>query len=125
MATSIIASLILAFRKGLEEDTICRWYQYVFQRIVEKKGLMSAQHLPSKNIIKNSLRQHLTGFIDVKRNMYEPSVTPNKDYKNILMLSYYRNILVHHFLVDSYVVLSLLTKWANTAQPKQVVWEDV
>jgi len=43
MASSIIASLILAFRKGLEEDTICRWYQHVFLRISAKKGLLSAQ----------------------------------------------------------------------------------
>ena len=125
MATSIISSLILAFRKGLEENTICRWYQYVFQRIVEKKGLMSAQHLPSKNVIKQSLRSYLTKFIDVKRNMYEPNVTPNKDYKNILMLGYYRNVLVHHFLLDSYTVLSIMSKWNNQPQPKKVVWEDV
>jgi glycerol-3-phosphate O-acyltransferase len=57
--------------------------------------------------------------------MYEPNVTPNKDYKNILMLGYYRNVLVHHFLLDSYTVLSIMSKWNNQPQPKKVVWEDV
>jgi len=81
--------------------------------------------MPSRNVIKNNLNIYLKGFIDNKRSMLEPSVSPNKDYKNILMLSYYRNTLVHHFLLDSYVVISLLSKFNQTPQTKDAIWKDV
>jgi len=44
---------------------------------------------------------YLGKFIDQKKNVFEPSVSAKKDYKNIVMLSYYRNNLTHLFINDS------------------------
>jgi glycerol-3-phosphate O-acyltransferase len=51
---------------------------------------------------------YLGGFVDRKRNIFEPSVSASKDYKNILMLAYYRNNLIHLFINESIVACSLL-----------------
>jgi hypothetical protein len=42
--------------------------------------------------------------------MIEPKIVANKDYKNILMLAYYRNILVHHFMHESYIIISTVSR---------------
>mmetsp|Transcript_29850 Transcript_29850/g.29010 ORF Transcript_29850/g.29010 Transcript_29850/m.29010 type:complete len:116 (-) Transcript_29850:548-895(-) len=43
-----------------------------------------------------------------KKGMFEPYVRAQKDYKNILMLSYYRNGLSHIFVNEAFIALTLL-----------------
>ena len=46
-------------------------------------------------------------MIEKKQNVFEPQVKALKDYKNILMLAYYRNSLVHCFINEAYIACSL------------------
>lgn len=62
--------------------------------------------LPSTNSVKIGL-QHLQEYLDKKRDILEPSVTPKVDYKNYLMLGYYRNPLNHIFFNEGLVVTAL------------------
>jgi hypothetical protein len=59
--------------------------------------------------IRMSMR-YLSGFVQVKRSMVEPKTDQGEEYKNLLMLSYYRNILVHHFMHESYILISALSR---------------
>lgn len=47
-------------------------------------------------------------FVDRKRNIFEPSVSAKKDYKNIVMLAYYRSNLIHVFIHDAEIAGAIL-----------------
>jgi glycerol-3-phosphate O-acyltransferase len=42
-----------------------------------------------------------------KRDIMQPSITPNVDYKNFLMLGYYRNPINHIFFNEGLIVVSI------------------
>ena len=100
MATSILASLLLGFRKGISEDSLTLWYPQVYKWIERKGGILNTTKKPSAATMKASLG-YLSNFVEAKRQVLEPKIVANKDYKNILMLAYYRNILVHYFMHES------------------------
>jgi glycerol-3-phosphate O-acyltransferase len=64
-----------------------------------------------------------------KKGVFEPRVTPNIDYKNILLLSYYRNNLIHLFIQEAFVSCSLFGFSAeevwSTGVNRQVLWNKV
>ena len=68
---------------------------------------MSFNSSPSGTMISTSLR-YLEKFLDRKRDVFEPSVSAKKDYKNVLMLAYYRNNLIHLFIHDSEIACTIL-----------------
>jgi len=68
---------------------------------------MSLKAPPSNSSVKAALK-YLEGFIDRKRNIFEPSVVAKKTYKNIIMLAYYRNNLIHLFINDAIIACSIL-----------------
>lgn len=72
---------------------------------------------------------HLNKIVDRKRDVFEPSVVPRVDYKNILMLSYYRNNLNHFFINEAYIACSLFgfghqIAWKEGV-PKLRLWEQI
>lgn len=71
MASSILASLILGFRKGISEESLMLWYGAVHRWIEAKGGICNTTAKPSVQNLKNSL-DHLRNFINCKRMMYEP-----------------------------------------------------
>ena len=109
MSSSILASLILGFRKGISEDSLKFWYPFVHKWIEKKGGLVHGNREPKMDQIRMSMR-YLSGFVQVKRSMVEPKTDQGEEYKNLLMLSYYRNILVHHFMHESYIIISALSR---------------
>jgi glycerol-3-phosphate O-acyltransferase len=52
--------------------------------------------------------KYLEGFVDRKRNIFEPSVSAKKTYQNILMLAYYRNNLIHLFINEAFISCAIL-----------------
>lgn len=68
---------------------------------------MSINARPTKTTIRNALGL-LKSFIDTKKDVFSPQVKANRDYKNILMLAYYRNGIIHTFLNEAYIAASLL-----------------
>jgi glycerol-3-phosphate O-acyltransferase len=57
--------------------------------------------------IQTSLK-FLNHFIDKKRHIFEPSVSALKDYKNLLMLAFYKNQMIHVFLNEAYIACAIL-----------------
>lgn len=80
---------------------------------------MSMNANPTKNTVRNAL-SHLKSFIETKKDVFSPQVKANRDYKNILMLAYYRNGLIHLFLNESYIAASLLSFGNQTAETQGV-----
>lgn len=52
--------------------------------------------------------KYLDGFVERKRDVFEPSVSAKKDYKNIVMLAYYRNNLIHLFIHEAEIACAIL-----------------
>jgi glycerol-3-phosphate O-acyltransferase len=71
-----------------------------------REGQLSNNIPPSVAIIKQAIK-HLSGLLEKKKDVFEASIQAKKDYKNILMLSYYRNSLAHIFLNEAFIACSL------------------
>lgn len=72
---------------------------------------------------------HLNETISKKKDIFEPRVSPKVDYKNILLLSYYRNNLVHLFISEAIISCSLYgfgqTQAWSQGVSKEELWEKV
>lgn len=71
MSSSIIASLILGFRKGISEDSLKYWYSFIHKWIEKKGGLTSTIRKPKMEQLRQSM-SYLSGFISIKRSMVKP-----------------------------------------------------
>lgn len=107
MITSLTASVLLMHRKGISFDSLVSKVDWLFKEIQSRNAELAFNSSPSSTMISTSL-QYLGRFLDRKRNVFEPSVSAKKDYKNILMLAYYRNQLIHVFLHDAEIACSIL-----------------
>ena len=58
----------------------------------------------------------LSGFLEKKKDVFELQIKAQKAYKNVMMLSYYRNNLVHIFLAEAYIACSLLGFGENISE---------
>ena len=104
----MVASIIISKRqRGITEDELVQKVGWLYDEIQIRGGHMSLNNKPSKNTIRTSLG-YLKSFIETKKDVFSPQVKANKDYKNILMLAYYRNGIIHMFVNEAYIAASLL-----------------
>ena len=54
-----------------------------------------------------SALKYLGPFIETKRDVLEPSVSAKKNFKNVIMLNYYRNNLIHVFIHDAEIASAI------------------
>lgn len=85
--------------------------------------MLSTEGLPSVNTVKIGLT-HLNDYLSKKRDIIEPAIVPfpKMDYKNILMLGYYRNPLNHVYFNEGVIIVSMLSfggdrAWSNSISP--------
>lgn len=57
---------------------------------------------------------HLNETVGKKKEVFEPRVIPKVDYKNILLLGYYRNNLIHHFINEALISCSIFEFGQNS-----------
>lgn len=70
--------------------------------------MLSTEGLPSVNTLKIGLT-HLKDYLSRRRDIYEPLIKPKVDYKNILMLGYYRNPLNYVYFNEGVILVSVLS----------------
>jgi len=117
MPTTLVASVLLLHRKGINEQDMEKKVIWLGQTLSQRGILMHSQGMPSANTMKIGL-QHLSEYLDQKRDIFEPSVTPKIDYKNYLMLGYYRNPINFIFFNEGLIVTALFS------QGQEVAWKD-
>jgi glycerol-3-phosphate O-acyltransferase len=130
MATSIVSAIILNNRTGAtSEEDILKKLQWAYHEILARDGLTGINIQPSIATLRASLI-YLKEFLESKKkNSFEPQIKANKDYKNILMLAYYRNNLSHLFINEAYIACALKALGGNTSDDMSVVsvqrlWEQ-
>lgn len=81
--------------------------EWLFKELKARKSEMSLSSAPSIPIITQCLT-FLDGFINRKRDVFEASVQTKRGDKSILMLTYYRNHLIHHFVNEALIAVAFL-----------------
>lgn len=94
-------------RKGISQDQLINKVDWLYKEIKARNGELSFGSSPSGSMISSSLK-YLERFVERKRDIFEPSVSAKKDYRNIVMLSYYRNNLIHIFIHDAEIACAIL-----------------
>ena len=109
LSTSIVSSLMLWSRKGISEDTLITKVHWLCQRIAERGGILPfGCDISGSTIATKSAVNLLSGIlIKSKKNIFEVEVTSDTEYKNVLMLHYYRNGLIHVFILEAIVCVVL------------------
>lgn len=130
MNTAILSSIILQDRhQGLTEEDLLKKTLWLYNEIQERNGLLSLTIKPNVQQIRKSIGL-MSDLLEnnKKSNVFELQIRAKKDYKNILMLSYYRNNLVHVFLNETFIAASLISFGKNLNQEVGVslqrVWEQ-
>lgn len=108
MPTTIVASLILMNRKGINEKDLLKKALWLGQTLKKRKIFIQSQGLPTKSTIQVGL-EHLKDYLENKRGSYQPNITPQVDYSNYIMLWYYRNPLNFAFFNEAVVIASLFS----------------
>lgn len=107
MSTNLVASMLLVDRHaGISEDQLVCKTTWLYNEITSRNGTLAMNTVPSITTVRNSLN-FLKNFVDLKKDVFKPMVKANKDYKNILMLAYYRNNLIHLFINECYIACVL------------------
>ena len=127
MSTAPLASVLLEYRKGISQENMVKQMEYIYQELKARNAPLAEKSSVNSDI--SASMTLLTEFVKKKRDVFEPFVSPKVDYKNILMLAYYKNSLVHIFLKEMIVGVSFLGFGRDTIKQtgitKERVWEKV
>jgi glycerol-3-phosphate O-acyltransferase len=107
MTTSLVATVILMNRRGISLDLLEKRVAFVYDEISARKGIISTT-LPTTPKMIASCLSYLKDFVDNKKQIYEPLISPKTGEKTILMLAYYRNNLTHILINEAEIACSLL-----------------
>lgn len=128
MPTAICASLLLMHRKGISEDELIKQVEYLI-KVLRIRGAHIPSYCNSAQICVRKGTYHLNETVGKKKDIFEPRVIPKVDYKNILLLSYYRNNLIHVFIAEAFISVSLFGFGHHLSSTKGVdrfeLWEKV
>lgn len=120
MPTSIIASILLLHRKGINEELLSSKADWLVKEIKLRGGKLSTD-LPSI-VVKTGL-SHLDQYLERKKDVFHPSFSAKQEYKNVILLSYYRNVLGHLFFNEALVACSLASFGYELAWKEGVTFE--
>ena len=126
MPPSICSSILLMHRRGITREDLVKQVEFVIKLLKQRNAILPSYWNNAKTWVKKGTF-HLNETVGTKKDIIEPRVTPNIDYKNILLLSYYRNNLIHLFINEAFITCSLFgfgfeTAW-STGVSKEDLWE--
>jgi glycerol-3-phosphate O-acyltransferase len=108
MPTTLVASILLLYRKGISEEQLLKNVSWLGMALTKRGAIVAADGgLPNQSTLKIGLK-HLEDYIVKKRNIYKPKVTA-QDNQNYIMLAYYRNALNFVFFNESIIVCAILS----------------
>jgi glycerol-3-phosphate O-acyltransferase len=93
-------------RKGISQDELKKQVEYLISALKVRNAIIPSYCKRPENCLEKGTF-HLSQTMVRKKDIFEPRVTPKVDYKNILLLSYYRNNLIHLFINEAFISCSL------------------
>lgn len=115
MPSSIVASILLMHRKGIVEEGLTKKAEWLIPEITKRGGKISTEFV---HIVVKSGIFHLNNLLEKRKDIFHPSFSAKNDYKNIILLAYYRNMLSHLFFDESIIACSL------AAFGYELAWKD-
>eukprot|EP00916_Digyalum_oweni_P011108 GHVL01018457.1.p1 GENE.GHVL01018457.1~~GHVL01018457.1.p1 ORF type:complete len:1150 (+),score=170.16 GHVL01018457.1:27-3476(+) len=107
--TSLVATILLIYRKGLREDDLVNEVEWVRDAIAQRRGFLASNLTGGCATAVRTSCNFLNKQIEKKKDVFDPIVSPKEDILAILTLGYYRNQLIHLFLNEAFVSLCLLS----------------
>jgi glycerol-3-phosphate O-acyltransferase len=128
MPTSIVASMLLMHRKGITNDDLDIQVDFLI-KLLRKRNVKLTAHSNKSSICIQKAIEQLGESVGKKKDYFEPKVVPKVDYKNILLLAYYRNNLIHVFINEAIIAISLfgygIEKAWNEGVSRNDLWDKV
>ena len=129
MPTSMVASIVLMNRKGITEENLINKMEWLKNEIMLRGAKIGTINESGASIAVRHAIGHLEQLVNRKKDIFHPSVSAKADYKNILLLSYYRNQLIHIFLNEAICACALVSFGREMAWKEGVsferLWEEV
>lgn len=124
MPTTLLASIILLYRKGISEEQLVKNVSWLGMALNQRGAIVATDGgLPHLNTLNSGLK-HLEDYIVLKRNIYMPKVSEG-NYQNYIMLAYYRNALNFVFFNESIVVCAMLSRGLDIAWREGMPLEEL
>lgn len=129
MSTAIVAAILLMYRKGISEDQLVKKTEWLVKEIEIRGGKIGGGFSDSAVLAVKNAMTHLNEVVNSQKDMFKPSVSPKNDYKNVLLLSYYRNSILHVFANESLIACAIAAfgqqiAWQEGVELKRL-WEEV
>lgn len=129
MPSTLLSAVLLMHRRGVSEDELIKKVEWLRDEI-KVRGFKTAgiDGGNASTAVRNALG-HLNSVVRHKKDLFEPSVSMESDYQNILMLSYYRNSLHFIFAIESIIAIALFSfgeklAWGQGV-PKERLFEEI
>lgn len=107
MPTTMVASIILLFRRGISKDELSRHIEWMSMLINERGANFGNEvGLPGQNTMKIGL-EHLKNYLEFNGKIIAPKILANGDHKNFIMLYYYRNPLSSVFFNEGLILVAM------------------
>lgn len=107
MPTALVSAVLLTHRHGIGEEALVAEVGWLRQEIASKKYRVNGiSQGPSATAVQQALA-HINDSVVRKKDLFETKITIKNDFRSILMLSYYRNGLMHVFFKEAYCACAL------------------
>lgn len=95
-------------RKGISEDSLIRFVNELVKYILKKGYRVGGVNENSSVVAVRNAIGYMEGITSKsKKNIFELTISAGDEFQKILMLSYYRNTLVHAFLPEAFIGCAL------------------
>ena len=107
LPTHILSTILLNNRNGMNMQQLKDQIQLLLLILKKWKISLSRFDLRINSIIRIGAL-HLKECVKITKDPYQPLVEPSKQYKDILLLAYYKNSIMHVFINEAFIAVSLL-----------------
>ena len=129
MATALVASVFLMYRKGISEENLYAKVDWLADQLRSRNVKLGTIEGRYSGIYTKSAVSLLENLISQKKDIFHINVASREEYKNIIMLSFYRNTMIHAIWNECIVACSLSSFGQEMAWKEGVpidrLWDEV
>jgi len=129
MPTAMVASIFLMHRRGISEESLSEKVEWLTKQIVMRGGKIGFSDENYSFVAIRGALKNLENLVEKKKDVFHLKTFVREDYKNVLMLSYYRNGLIHLFWNECIVACALASFGQEIAWKEGVhvdrLWDEV
>ena len=99
MSTGLVSAVLLMHRKGISEDLLIKTVHWLTKYITRKGSKIGGINENSATFaVRNAINYLDNITVKTKKSIFELQISAGNEFQKILMLSYYRNTIIHAFL---------------------------